>query len=69
MSQLLLNVKDKSKMQLLLKFLQSLEYLTVEKLPEETILVSETDKALIRQRYKKAKPEQFKNWDEIKSQL
>ncbi len=69
MSQLLLNIKDDSKTQILLKFLKSLNYLSVEKLSDKDIIVSETEKNIMRERVKKAKPSDFKNWDDIKSSL
>jgi len=66
MSQILLNIKDNSKTKMLLQFLKSLNYLSVEKLADDDIIVSEAEKNIMRARVKKAKPKDFKNWDDIK---
>jgi hypothetical protein len=67
MTQLLLNIEDESKTNMLLDFLKSLNYINVQKLSEESIIVSEEEKNTMRDRLKKAKPEDFKNWDDIKN--
>ncbi len=67
MSQLLLNIKDDSKTKILLQFLKSLNYLSVEKLSDNDIIVSEAEKNIMRERVKKSKPQDFKNWDDIKN--
>jgi hypothetical protein len=67
MSQLLLNIKDDSKTKVLLQFLKSLNYLSVEKLSDNDIIVSETEKNVMRERVKKSKSKDFKNWDDIKN--
>ena len=69
MSQLLLNIKDDSKTKILLQFLKSLNYLSVEKLSDNDIIVSEAEKNIMRERVKKSKPQDFKNWDDIKNTL
>lgn len=66
MSQILLNIKDNSKTKILLQFLKSLNYLSVEKLSDDDIIVNEAEKNIMRSRVKKAKPGDFKNWDDIK---
>lgn len=67
MNQLLLNIKDESKTEVLLQFLKSLNYISVETLTESGITVNETEKKLMRERAKKAKPSDFKNWDDVKN--
>ena len=67
MSQLLLNIKDDSKTKILLQFLKSLNYLSVEKLSDNDIIVSEAEKNIMRERVKKSKPQDFKKWDDIKN--
>lgn len=67
MTQLLLNINDESKTNLLLDFLKSLNYISVEKLSDNNIIVSEQEKNIMRERLKNAKPEKFKNWDDIKT--
>ena len=67
MHQLLVDIKDDSKMDILLNFLKSLNYINVKELSNNDIIVSETEKNIMRERVKKAKPENFKNWDDIKN--
>lgn len=67
MNQLLLNIKDESKTEVLLQFLKSLNYISVETLTESGITVNETEKKLMRERAKKAKPSDFKIWDDVKN--
>lgn len=65
MHQLLVNIKDDSKTNILLNFLKSLNYISVEELSDTDIIISEAEKNVMRERVKKAKPENFKNWDDI----
>jgi len=67
MHQLLVDIKDDSKMDVLLNFLKSLNYVNVKKLTNNDIIVSEVEKNVMRERIKKAKPEKFKNWDDVKN--
>jgi hypothetical protein len=67
MHQLLIDIKDDSKMDVLLNFLKSLNYVNVKELSNNDIIVSEAEKNIMRNRVKKAKPENFKNWDDIKN--
>ena len=53
-------------MNVLLNFLKSLNYISVEELSEKNVTVSEAEKNIMRTRLKKAKPEQFKDWEDIK---
>lgn len=67
MTQLLLNIQDESKTNKLLEFLKTLNYISVQQLSEEFIIVSEKEKKVMRERLKKAKPEDFKDWDDVKN--
>lgn len=67
MNQLLLNIKDESKTEVLIQFLKSLNYISIETLTENGITVNETEKKIMRERVKNAKPSDFKNWDDIKN--
>jgi hypothetical protein len=67
MHQLLIDIKDDSKMDVLLNFLKSLNYVNVKELSNNDIIVNEAEKNIMRNRVKKAKPENFKNWDDIKN--
>ena len=65
MQQLLLNITDNSKIDKLMNLLSTLNYVKVESYTEENIVVSEKEKNIIRDRVKNAKPEDFKNWDDV----
>lgn len=65
MQQLLLNITDNSKIDKLMNLLGTLNYVKVESYTEENIVVSEKEKNIIRDRVKNAKPENFKNWDDV----
>lgn len=69
MTQLLLNIQDESKTNMLLDFLKSLNYISVQKLSDDNIVVSEQEKNVMRKRFKKAKPEHFEDWDTVKKSL
>ena len=66
MTQLLLNIQDESKTHKLLEFLKTLNYVSVEELSEEKIIVSEEEKKTMRKRLKNASPEKFQDWDDLK---
>lgn len=69
--QLLLNVKDKNKANLLLEFLKSLNYVnSIEQLDEEQdIEIPEWHKKIVLDRIQTSTPENFKTWSEVKNQL
>ena len=48
-----------------MNLLSTLNYVKVESYTEENIVVSEKEKNIIRDRVKNAKPENFKNWDDV----
>ena len=65
MHQLLVNIKDDSKMDILLKFLKSLNYISVEEVNQ---LTSE-QKNILDERRATAKPDDFSLWSKAKKQL
>jgi hypothetical protein len=69
MTQLLLNIEDESQTNKLLDFLKTLNYVSVEELTNDTIIVSEDEKNTMRERLKNAKPENFQDWDQLKSRF
>jgi hypothetical protein len=69
MTQLLLNIQDESKTNKLIEFLKTLNYISVQEITEENIIVSEAEKEIMRNRLKQAKPEDFKDWDEVKNRF
>ena len=69
MHQLLVNIKDDRKLSVLLDFLKSLNYISVEQLEENYTLVTESEKAIMRARLKNSKTDNFKPWKEVKNNL
>jgi hypothetical protein len=69
MTQLLLNIEDESQTNKLLDFLKTLNYVSVEELTNDTIILSEDEKNTMRERLKNAKPENFQDWDQLKSRF
>jgi hypothetical protein len=69
MTQLLLNIEDESQTNKLLDFLKTLNYVSVEELTNDKIIVSEDEKNIMRERLKNAKPENFQDWDQLKSRF
>jgi hypothetical protein len=69
MTQLLLNIEDESQTNKLLDFLKTLNYVSVEELTNDKIIVSEDEKNTMRERLKNAKPENFQDWDQLKSRF
>lgn len=65
MHQLLVNIKDDSKMDILLKFLKSLNYISVEEVNQLT----DEQKNTLDERRLKAKPDDFITWSKAKKQL
>ena len=63
---ILLNIND-NKASFFLEVLKSFNYVSVEKLNDDSLIVSESEKNIMRARQKKAKPSDFKNWDDIKN--
>lgn len=69
MTQLLLNIEDESQTNKLLDFLKTLNYVSVEELTNDKIIVSEDEKNTMRERLKNATPENFQDWDQLKSRF
>ncbi|TAH00687.1 MAG: hypothetical protein EAZ15_08510 [Sphingobacteriales bacterium] len=69
--QLLLNVTDNNKVDLLFDFLKSLNYVSnVEKLDtDQDFEVPNWHKELVLERINTATPESFKPWNEVKNNL
>lgn len=69
MHQLLVNIKDDSKLDILLNFLKSLNYISVEKVDQTTVLLTPEQKDILDERRATAKPEDFIPWNKAKKQL
>jgi len=69
MTQLLLNISDEKKANKLIEFLRTLNYINIQELSEENIMIPEAEKKLMRKRLKNAKEEDFKDWDELKKKF
>lgn len=69
MTQLLLNIQDESKTNKLIEFLKTLNYVSVQEITEENIIIDEAEKEIMRNRLKKAKPEDFNDWNEVKNRF
>jgi hypothetical protein len=69
MQQLLVNIKDNSKMDLLLNFLKSLNYISVEKVDPSTVFLTDEQKNVLDQRRKTSSAEDFIPWSKAKKQL
>jgi hypothetical protein len=69
MTQLIVNVKDDSKMDVLLSFLRSLNYITVEKVNNSTISLTGEQKNILDERRATSKSDDFIPWDKAKKQL
>jgi hypothetical protein len=69
MHQLLVNIKDDSKMDILLNFLKSLNYISVEEIDSKNISLTEEQKNILDKRRTTAKSEDFMPWNKAKKQL
>lgn len=69
MTQLLLQITDETKANKLLEFLKTLNYLSVYELSEENMVIPEVTKELMRERFRSAKEEGFRDWEEIKKKF
>ncbi len=63
--QIVLNIKDKSKAEILMEFLKSLNYMSNIK-AIETDKIPDNDKKLVRERIKNSKKDELLDWDSIK---
>lgn len=69
MKQLLLNIQDESKTNKLIEFLKTLNFVSVQEITEENIILDEAEKEIMRNRLKQAKPEDFNDWNEVKNRF
>ena len=69
MKQLIVNIKDDSKIDILQNFLKSLNYISVEAIGKDNISFSEQQKISLDERRTSAKPEDIIPWDTVKNQL
>ena len=69
MSQILLNINDESKLNILLKFLKSLNYVNVKKVDEIDVSLTAEQKNILDHRRATAKLSDFIPWKEAKKQL
>jgi hypothetical protein len=64
--QLLIDINEETKLNALLEFFKGFN-IKVTKIMSNDIAIPETEKTLMRQRLQNAKPENFKNWDDLKN--
>ena len=69
MNQLIVNIKDESKMSILLNFLKSLSYISVEEVDKTTVLLTDEQKNILDERRATATDDDFIPWDKAKKQL
>ena len=69
MQQLLVNIKDDSKLDILLNFLKSLNYISVEKIDKSAVALTDEQKNILDERRATAKPEDFIPWNKAKKQI
>lgn len=69
MTQLIVKIKDDSKMDVLLNFLKSLSYISVEEVEKTTISLTDEQKNILDERRTTAKADDFTPWDKAKKQL
>ncbi len=63
MQQLILTVNDDNKTDLLFNFLKSLNYISVKRLEDEDIFLSEEQKSVLDQRRNNSKEDDFIDWN------
>ena len=69
MHQLIVNIKDDSKMDILLNFLKSLNYISVEEVEQTTISLTDEQKNILDERRATSKLDDFIPWNKAKKQL
>ena len=67
--QLLVDIKDKTKESVLLNFLKSLNYISVEKVESKDIYLNESQKEILDERRNSTVAEEFIPWEKAKKQL
>lgn len=69
MSQLIVNIKDESKMDVLLNFLKSLNYISVETVNPDNLKITDQQKNILDERRASSNVEDYLSWDIAKKQL
>ncbi len=69
MQQLLVNLKDESKLEILVDFLKSLNYISIERINTKDISLTKEQKNILDERRATAKAEDFIPWTKAKKQL
>lgn len=67
--QLLLNIKDTAKGNILFKFLKSLNYVSVEEVEEGTVTLTDKEKRILDERRATMVEEDFIPWEKAKKRL
>lgn len=67
MQQLIIHIKDRDKTEVLLNFLRSLSYITVEQVTDDEAELSDEQKYLLDER--RTESQEFITWNEAKKQL
>ena len=67
--QLLLNIKDNSKAGILLNFLKSLNYISVEEVEQAKVSLTDKEKRILDERRASMVEEDFIPWEKAKKQL
>ena len=67
--QLLVDIKDKTKESVLLNFLKSLNYISVEEVESKDVYLSDSQKEVLDERRNSAVAEEFIPWEKAKKKL
>jgi len=67
--QLLVDIKDKTKESVLLNFLKSLNYISVEEVESKDVYLSDSQKEILDERRNSTVAEEFIPWEKAKKQL
>jgi len=67
--QLLLDIKDKTKESVLINFLKSLNYISVEEVKSQEIYLADSQKEILDERRSSTVAEEFVSWEKAKKQL
>jgi len=67
--QLLLNIKDTTKANILLKFLKSLNYISIEEIEESKVSFTDKEKRILDERRVSMVEEDFIPWEKAKKKL
>jgi hypothetical protein len=67
--QLIVDIKDKTKGTVLINFLKSLNYISVEEIKSEKVYLTDSHKETLDERRNSAVAEEFIPWEKAKKQL